>query len=272
MRLPTAHHFWRNRETATWRPAGPPWPEVEAEVKSKYLELELARPPWLTVGRVTVFLAYKPDLDVFGRSITPISFALLADCRDPARSSAAVGPLLAAAGPEAPFIEVDLPWENVRPQPVPPPPPVPSRSPGLSWPLFVVLGVACLAGALIGWQQKASRTEPASPPPEPAEPAAVVVVEPQAAEAVIPSLCAAANLWPGLYGCPRAFVEAKCGGADQAPAFDRWLKSEAGASACAFGVDWRRNNYHREEDRLSSEERRLIRDFFERPDGRDADE
>ena len=266
MRLAVAHHFWQNRETATWVPAGPPWPEVEALVKARYLELELARPPWLTLGRVTVFLAYKPDSDIFGRSITPISFGLLADCREPEKTSAVVLPLLAATPPERTVLEASLPWEEGPRLKLTPPGPRSSRF--LSWPILAVLAASGAALLLIAGQLKPG---PAGPPP--AAPVSVVrdplppvsaEAEPEAASAAGPALCAADGLRGGLFGCPRAFAEQKCGRPNSIPGFADWLKSAAGARACTFGVDWSRNSYHREEDRLSPEDRQQVRSFFER--------
>lgn len=112
MRLDVAHHYWENKKNAVWFPQIFPVPTIEEAVKIQYEQLQIERPRWKFFGHVCVFFDYRQGEDVFGRTVIGISFAFLPKCRDPARSFAVIGPLLAHTPHDVSSIEAPLPWEN----------------------------------------------------------------------------------------------------------------------------------------------------------------
>lgn len=109
VRLPLSHHFWKNRENAQWFPANFPYPALEQEIKREYPVLASSRVPWKVMKGVTVFFDYRPEKDVYGRSIVPISMAFLPRCNDPAACARIILPLLAQTSNTATNLEVALP-------------------------------------------------------------------------------------------------------------------------------------------------------------------
>lgn len=109
MNIRLAHHFWQNNANATWNPEVFPYPAIEEKIKQNYSLLEAERPAWKQYGSITVFFDYRPAKDIYNRDITPISFAFLQNCRDPAACSKAIKPELSRASTNQLSMDVELP-------------------------------------------------------------------------------------------------------------------------------------------------------------------
>ncbi len=280
MRISVAHHFWQNNENATWCPTVFPAPEIESAVKSQYERLQTERPEWRKFGDYCVFFDYRPGKDVFGRIIVPISFAFLRYCRNPARSAAAIRPILAETPNEATEIDVDLPWEEGA---------------GRLWkqtPFSVkatLMTVAALSVAVILFMLFRPAEVPAPLPPverdlaepdapKPAPPAEEDTPGSESAPAVQetqetappqevpipqgPELCSRDDIIESLFVCPAIYVRAQCGEGAPALKFDAWLEKTTD-SHCDM---WKRGGQrkYRKPDHapLSKRDRRLLEDFF----------
>lgn len=77
MRIPVCHHYWKDGQNAAWTPVAFPVPQIEEAVKNDYVILQKERPKWRKYGAYWVIFDYRPETDVFGRAIVPISFAFL---------------------------------------------------------------------------------------------------------------------------------------------------------------------------------------------------
>ena len=267
MLLKVAHHFWQNNENATWSPSEFPVPEIEAEIKKQYERLQTERPSWKTFGTVCVFFDYRPGKDIYGRTIVPISFAFLRNCRNPSRSAAAVLPVLAKAPRTATEIHVDLPWEKTL---------LSAR-----WGRAVLIpGLLLLlvAGVLFTMFMSNSDVPPSPPtqnmpshenaaddgkmqasPPRPAqaESAARQPVELRQP----PSLCSREDLMESLYLCPSIYARHQCQSGSQRIHFETWL-DKTDDSRCDL---WKRSSlkqYVKKDQPLSQKDRQLIDTFF----------
>lgn len=114
MRIPVCHHYWQDGQDARWQPAAFPVPEIEAAIKSDYLELQAKRPQWRKYGAFWAIFDYRPEKDVFGRPIVPISFAFLPDRPDAAHLLPQIKSRLAAAPRGCRYIEVQPPESGAR--------------------------------------------------------------------------------------------------------------------------------------------------------------
>lgn len=79
MRIPVCHHYWKDGQDAAWVPSAFPVPQIEEAVKNDYVILQKERPKWRKYGGFWAIFDYRPEKDVFGRDIVPISFAFLPD-------------------------------------------------------------------------------------------------------------------------------------------------------------------------------------------------
>ena len=277
MRLKVAHHFWQNNENATWYPSAFPFPEIEAEVKHQYERLQTERPQWKTFGNICVFFDYRPGKDIFGRTIVPISFAFLRNCKNPSRSAAAILPVLARTPHAVTEVEVDLPWEKKLLQ---------SRSARPRRLKLILVPVLLLSAGLL-WMELPSAPEGAQAPvaevpapetaaphektatdtpqvlPSPQEPPAAA--GPRAAAPRQPeSLCTRNDLMEALYLCPSVYVRQQCQSDGPIIAFDTWLKKTADTRCDT----WKRSDfkqYVKKNKPLSKHEKRLIDEFFKHP-------
>ena len=110
-----AHHYWKDGKNATWFPIKFPIQEIEVDLKSKYDYLQAEKPPYLTLENVTVFLAYHPSKDIFGRDIVPISFAFVKNCRNPEVVAKIILPQLQKSSVDQAELNVNIPIGTTNP-------------------------------------------------------------------------------------------------------------------------------------------------------------
>lgn len=106
LKIPVCHHFWKDGEYAVWQPPKFPIPEIENRVKADYDHLQSDKPPYKTYGNYTVFFAYKPGKDIFGRNITAISFAFVKDCKSSYEFCPIILPILKKSSFDTTFLNI----------------------------------------------------------------------------------------------------------------------------------------------------------------------
>lgn len=269
MRLKVAHHFWQNNENATWSPSAFPLPEIEVEIKHQYERLQTERPQWKTFGNVCVFFDYRPGKDIFGRTIVPISFAFLSNCKNPSRSAAAILPVLAQTPHSVTEVEVDLPWEKTL---------LRSRSALLHRLPMLLLPILLLLAGLLWMALPSAPEDTQTPVPEtaphkktaadksqknlPSPHTDPSVTKPQlTAPRQIETLCLREDLINGLYLCPSVYVQQMCLNNGPVLAFDTWLEKTTDTRCDT----WKRSTfkqYTKKDISLSKHDKQLLDEFF----------
>lgn len=215
MKIPVCHHYWQNRENARWSPAAFPVPEIEARVKGEYPLLQKDRPPFRVYDRWSVFFAYKPDKDIYGRPICPMSFAFVRDCANPEKLSASIAPLLAQAAIDDARLTLPDPSTGNKKRAI-----------------TIALSAIFLLALWFFWP----RAKPVESQPEPA----AKIAPPDSPKS--PEICDPAVL-SALYLCPASYLKKYCANPNgNIPSYKSWF---AEAPQCA---ESRRNAFSADEN------------------------
>lgn len=182
MRVPVCHHFWKDGQDATWQPASFPVPQIEEAVKNDYVILQKERPKWRKYGGFWVVFDYRPETDVFGRDIVPISFAFLPDSPEAEKLLPPIRARLKATPRESAFLVT------------------PRESPVVKKKLLPAVAVLIVLGALCALALFFFHS------PKEGEPGEMIAGK---AEKTPPNATVCENyVW--LLTCPRLFVEQRC--------------------------------------------------------------